>query len=348
MPANLYRRGAVWWARIKVRGKQYRRSLRTTVRSEAVKRLEAFKKEVEHFRFYGENRVSWKRACLEWNEKAVEALKPAVVKRYLVSIKQLRPVLDDLYVDQIDARTVAKAANRKGVTNATLRRDLTAMSSVLTYCISQSWRADNPVKAWDRGVIRERRDQISPPEDADVARVLALCPGNFRLAVELLRNTGMRQEEAFSLEWPQVRGDEITLTKTKTSRPRTIKLATKGGDAGDTIGRTVPRVRCAYVFWHKEGEEGATRYHNVASRFREIVKRAERQAKKEGAEFRPFRCHDLRHGFAIRWLRNGGDIYALSRHLGHTSVKTTEMYLGFVGDTNGDTVAAVSEAGGDA
>ncbi|BAK83265.1 phage integrase [Komagataeibacter medellinensis NBRC 3288] len=31
--------------------------------------------------------------------------------------------------------------------------------------------------------------------------------------------------------------------------------------------------------------------------------------------------------FAIRWLKAGGDIYRLSRHLGHTSVKTTESYL---------------------
>ena len=29
-----------------------------------------------------------------------------------------------------------------------------------------------------------------------------------------------------------------------------------------------------------------------------------------------------------RWLKAGGSIYDLSRHLGHTSVKTTEIYLG--------------------
>lgn len=40
-----------------------------------------------------------------------------------------------------------------------------------------------------------------------------------------------------------------------------------------------------------------------------------------------FRCHDLRHTFAIRWLQQGGDVYALARHLGHASVKTTEIYL---------------------
>ena len=42
-----------------------------------------------------------------------------------------------------------------------------------------------------------------------------------------------------------------------------------------------------------------------------------------------FRCHDLRHKFAIDYLKNGGDIYKLKQILGHSSVKTTEMYLAY-------------------
>lgn len=40
-----------------------------------------------------------------------------------------------------------------------------------------------------------------------------------------------------------------------------------------------------------------------------------------------FRCHDMRHEFAIRWLEADGDIYDLAQHLGHSSVKVTERYL---------------------
>ena len=56
---------------------------------------------------------------------------------------------------------MAKVANRKGVSNATRRRDLTAVSSVLRFAVSQGWRDDNPAKEWDRSVIRERRDPFS-------------------------------------------------------------------------------------------------------------------------------------------------------------------------------------------
>ena len=59
-------------------------------------------------------------------------------------------------------------------------------------------------------------------------------------------------------------------------------------------------------------------------------KRGHRDLATAGRPFRRFRCHDLAHGDAIRYLKNGGGIYALSQQLGHSSVKTTEIYLGFL------------------
>lgn len=38
-------------------------------------------------------------------------------------------------------------------------------------------------------------------------------------------------------------------------------------------------------------------------------------------------CHRFRHSFAINWLRNNGDLYLLSKMLGHSSVTVTEEYL---------------------
>lgn len=37
--------------------------------------------------------------------------------------------------------------------------------------------------------------------------------------------------------------------------------------------------------------------------------------------------HKLRHTFARTWLERGGDVYSLSRLMGHSSVKITEIYL---------------------
>jgi site-specific recombinase XerD len=38
-------------------------------------------------------------------------------------------------------------------------------------------------------------------------------------------------------------------------------------------------------------------------------------------------AHKFRHTFARTWLERGGEVYSLSRLMGHSSVKVTEIYL---------------------
>lgn len=325
----LYKRGAVWWGRVRRGSQELRRSLRTGSRAEAKRRLEAWSEEIDRGAFYGEHRHTWEEAAGRYiSEVMPESVKPATAKRYLISLKQIRPLLDNAFLDRIDRKKVSEIARRPGVSNATRRRDLTAMSAVLRACCAWGWRDDNPAKEWDRSVIRERRDPIQPPSAADVTTFIAACPPMFGRLVRFLAETGMRQEEAASLEWRQIdpARSQASLYTTKTSKPRVVALTSPGGDARGTIEGTPRSLAGPYVFWPRP--DG--RFANVPSRFREIMKRVQAAEKAAKRPFRPFRCHDLRHGFAINWLTNGGDIYQLSRHLGHSSVKTTEIYLGYV------------------
>ncbi|GBQ63188.1 tyrosine-type recombinase/integrase [Komagataeibacter swingsii] len=78
-----------------------------------------------------------------------------------------------------------------------------------------------------------------------------------------------------------------------------------------------------FLFPNRDGNP----YRNAASNYGQIMRRVAARCEATGIPFARFRIHDFRHAFAIRWLKAGGDIYRLSRHLGHTSVKTTEIYL---------------------
>lgn len=310
---NLIKRNGMWYARIQVRGRDIRRSLRTSSLVEAKKRLHDVLAQAEHFRFYGEARHTWKAAVVEWASSGPE-IAAGTMKRYLVSLGQLRGILDELYVDEITMRTIAQISRRAGISNATRRRDITAVSVVLRWCVAQNWREDNPAANWDRSIIKERRDPIILPETYDIDCVVSAAPGNFARLIRFAQHTGTREEECASLERSQVdlRRQALMLSKTKTNRPRSVPLDER---ALGTLAGTPPRLGCPFIFWHPPGD----RYLNVASRFVAIVKRAQARAKAEKRSLpRGFRFHDLRHWYAVDYLRRGGSIYTLQQILGHS------------------------------
>jgi integrase/recombinase XerD len=61
-----------------------------------------------------------------------------------------------------------------------------------------------------------------------------------------------------------------------------------------------------------------------ASGAEKVIKRIRIAA---GIEDIPVTPHKFRHTFARSWLERGGEVYSLSRLLGHSSVKVTETYL---------------------
>jgi integrase/recombinase XerD len=230
------------------------------------------------------------------------------------------PILGMLYLDQIDRRTIARIAGRKGPTNATRRRDLTAISQVLRAARSWDWIDRNIALDFDRTIIRERRDPVHLPTDDAIAALIAACPNAMlRTLVCTLLWTGMRLEETASLERRQVdfARKAITLERTKSGHARTLPMSAQ---LVGTLQSLPVRLGCPYVFWHGKGE----RYHNLSSRLAAIGTRA-------GVKFRR---HDLRHRFAVDYLRDGGSIYDLQQILGHASIKTTEIYLAFLTSTD--------------
>ncbi len=227
-------------------------------------------------------------------------------------------------MEAITTRHVADyVSSRAGVvSNATIRRDLSALSRLLAACCGWGWRIDNPVRAYDRSLVRERHEPIQPPSRTDIEKLISSCPPAMAGILRLLDATGMRAEEAAQIERFQIDAErmQILLTRTKTSRPRVIPWATPGGDAAGALAAGKPD---GFLF---PSDKTGTSYKNLASA---CWKNSTLLAAADPA-WRRFRVHDLRHAFAVRALKGGMSIYQLSRHLGHSSVTTTEIYLGYL------------------
>jgi integrase/recombinase XerD len=256
-----------------------------------------------------------------WIERRVSR---KTVQRYACSLDQLRDFLDGRKLADIDGRLVSeiiRARTAGGVTNATIKRDLVALSSVIDFAIDQGWREDNPVVVRMKR-IKERRDPITLPRQQDIALVVERAPGMIKDLIRIAMVTGARQDELLRARRSDVDHERQQLTVTgKRGKRRTVAL--DPFDGYDLV-RVIPAyVGSPFLFWHSAGEN----YKNFASQFAAIVQRTNEWATATGGDFRPFRFHDLRHWHAVQWLKSGRSIYELQHRLGHTSVKTTEVYL---------------------
>lgn len=330
MPKNLYQRHGTWWARFKVRGVEYRRSLRTTVRSEAERRLGAVRKQIEGEALFGivEPR-SFAHAVESWSKHCTADLSPKTVKRYMSSFKQVWRHLADKHVHQIDVaalREMVKARRIEGASTATIKRDLTAISGVLKHAADEGWMEEiNPTLAMRaKGKMKEKREPIVLPDPDDIKAVKAHSARRFADAIDFARETGMRLSEIFDLQHRHVGQSAITIPKAKHNSLRVIPLSDK---ARRIIEKQPRHIKGPYVFWHSDGDK----WSSPSSSFRENQKRAQKAARKAAQEYRWFRFHDLRHLFAVEYLRaKRGSIYDLQRIMGHTSITTTEIYLRYL------------------
>jgi integrase/recombinase XerD len=317
--SNMYFRNGGWVLRAMVGGRLYRESLHVDDVREARrlrdKRLKDIKAEVHH----GEQRVSWKDAVVQWLEHTEGQVSPSTLNRYVVSLAQVGPFLEPLDVDRVDAKVIAAlvAARRKdGVKPATVKRDLTAISSVLRFAQASGQREGNPALDGAR-LLRERRDPIRLPTEDAIAAVCATASPEFAAFIVAARLTGCRLGELVAAKWPAFNEAKSTLEIVgKGSKRRVISLSAAALSHFKGVAR-----HGEYIFCSADGKPFA----HASGDFRRYLAQARRRT-----EFVRFRYHDLRHLAAVEILRGGMGIYALSHHLGHGSVSVTEIYLQFL------------------
>ncbi|WP_267361724.1 MULTISPECIES: site-specific integrase [unclassified Methylobacterium] len=246
-------------------------------------------------------------------------VKPATLRSYKSNSRTLGPTFDALYLDQVTKRTIAEfVSTRKKarVTDTTIRRDLAFLSVVCTAAQRWSWLDTNPVttSGGKRG-LRESRPRTRFLSHAEFERLVAAASPSLRPAIILAVETGMRREELFGLTINAIdlNRREVHLEKTKTSAPRRLPLSDKAIVAIRNLLDAPDRPRSAYLLCKDNG----SRFGDMKKGFAAACRRA---------KIENMRWHDLRHTFASWFVQRGGDLYKLSRILGHTGLQMTSRY----------------------
>lgn len=325
-PKGCFWRGNTIWGRAQVKKRDHKWSLRTDDHEIAKRRYKTERDRQIAAAHFGDHRRMFQDVMAEWAGEIGRNVSVKTAARYATSLKQLQPMLEGLYEDEVDGELCAEIVRKRalaGVCNATIKRDLGAVSSVVNFSIDRGYRENNPILPRLKR-LKERRDPIILPDHAHIQMVIDRAPGLFAEMIKAAVLTGARLEELAGARRTQVDHARKQLTvKGKRNKLRVIDLDGWGYE----IFKGLPAsIGGAYLFWHHQGEP----YRTVSGRFRVIVASVAKLAQKQEQDFRPFRFHDLRHRHAVDWLKSGGSIYDLMHRLGHTSVKTTEIYLKYL------------------
>jgi integrase len=267
-----------------------------------------------------------------------QTLKPASASRYAQSLKWLSDRFDGKYLEEIDKSELGAFEDMRrsaGVTSSTIRRDLACLSSLLTFCEDKDWidEGKNLVPGYMRRRARRglkegqsRTRWLTHTEEAALLTLSAakrFSKGPLREAMMLAIDTGLREQELFSLTWPQIDlvNRVITTTKdTKNGRARAVPMQDRSAQFlshWKTIN-SASRTPTFYVFAKANGR----RYQNLFRGFKALVSKA-------GI---PEVCwHDLRRTAGCRWLQNHGkQLHQVSVLLGHSSIVVTEKSYAFL------------------
>ena len=314
-----------------MRGKLIRWSLETDdTKIAARRRKEGKERAVADV--HGDAKRTFVEVVASWAPWLEASVGPKTVQRYACSIGQWAAWLDgQALADVMRVRFLAdvvRARRALEITNATIRRDLVALSSIANFAIGQGWLKFNPVLPVMKS-NKEKGHIIVKPLTEHVELVIARCPGMIADVVRAAIATGAREEELYTAHRTQVDHGRQQMTligkgRNGVPKPRVIDLKPFAGY--ETLRALPAYFGSPFLFWHGAG----TDYKNFASQFAAIVKRTAAWAAANGVAFRSFRFHDLRHLHAINWLKDGRSIYDLQKRMGHVSIKTTEIYLQFL------------------
>ena len=330
-PAGCYWKGDTLFGRVRLAGAPARQwSLATDDPKIARERYEAGKAKIVAAHRFGDARHTYDDAVEEWAKHIKSAVSPKTVQRYAGSLNQIAEKLEGRVLTDITPKLLAEiVSDRKtaGASNATIKRDLIALSSVLNIALGADMLPANPVlvflaKNKKTALLKERRDPMVLPRERDIALVKSRAPGMMAHLIDAARFTGARQDELIKakIEHLDRRLRQFTVIG-KRNKQRTIELSPA---AYEFLAGLPAYLKSPNMFWHHEGDQ----YTNFASHFHRLVKQTAKWAKANKVDFVPFKFHALRHLHAIEFLKSGaGTVHDLQFRLGHTSVMTTEIYL---------------------
>lgn len=239
------------------------------------------------------------------------------------------------YIDYVRTRpNQSKGRETKQLSSYTVHGHARAVRAFLNWCTQEDDLEDLVSEKTTKKIKMPKIEQkvIEIFTDAQIKAFFVACDREYtkelairdKAILSVLLDTGVRADELCTLKLEHLhldRDDPYLKVMGKGRKEREIGFGNKTRLAIARylrIRKPQSQVKTDVVFLSKFNQP------LTVSGLDQLIYRLADWARVEGVRAS---CHTWRHTFAVNYLKNGGDLYILSRLMGHTSIAVTTVYL---------------------
>ncbi|MFH1282051.1 MAG: site-specific integrase [bacterium] len=242
-------------------------------------------------------------------------------RRFQGIVKTLNQYFGDCLLHNVTAESIENFRRQRldlGKAKATTNRELACLKTMYSKALLWDKTEKNPTAKVK--LLQEENERIRYLSNDEQEKLILACkkseaPHLYPIVMTAL-NTGMRLGEILNLRWCDIdlRNGFIHIEKSKSGKRRDVPMNNR---LIEIFKYGIKKPNTEYVFCDDFGKSFTT----IRRSFKTALKRA---------GISNFTFHSLRHDFACHALMAGGDIYTISKILGHSSVLVTQKYAHYI------------------
>ncbi len=254
--------------------------------------------------------------------------------RMLKFISEQYEIIELEDTNHIAIRSYVQYQTEQGLSESYINRNIVCYKCFFKYCVDEGYITRNPidkVKKQKEGIVK-----IETFNNEEVKRLLRTFKGSRfldirnQLIIAFFFDTGIRNSELCNLLLTDIRDTYIQIVG-KGNKTRYVPIT----PIMNKLLIRYLRVRKGYL---KDKIAYQTEYLLFSQKGKRLTPEAMEHILKRAGEEAGIRAHirvsphTCRHFYAQSQLKNGCDLYTVSKLLGHSSIETTKRYLQSIND----------------
>ena len=232
-------------------------------------------------------------------------------------LMEISPILIESYKRTRLRTPIISKTKTKQRSPAAVNRELCLLSKIFSRAVVDKQASHNPCRDVDllQGEHKRKR-YLLPEEELRLMNVLVGPRAHLHDLVVLAINTGLRENELFSLKPDQVdfHRDVINVRETKGGEDRYVPMNDVARQLLYRLLTSAKHNSRVHLFTNPKTKK---KYTTIKTAWLTACRLA---------EIEDLNFHDLRHTFGTRAIDNGAPLPAVQEVMGHRSIETTRGY----------------------